>query len=124
VASRLEALGIHGGQAFWEAVRPNLRALGETIQWWRVVTGPIQPEIHSPDLLTAARDALPPEPWSAATWNEWTEAIKAATGAKGKALFQPLRLALTGSDHGPDLKTLLPLIGRDKAVARLSGLSH
>jgi glutamyl-tRNA synthetase len=124
VASRLEALGIHGGQAFWEAVRPNLRILGEANQWWRVVTGPIQPEIHSPDLLKAALAALPPEPWSEATWHEWTEAIKAATGAKGKALFQPLRLALTGSDHGPDLKTLLPLIGRDKVAARLAGLSH
>jgi glutamyl-tRNA synthetase len=124
VASRLEALGIHGGQAFWEAVRANLRMLSEASLWWRVVTGPIQPEVHSPDLLTAARAALPPEPWSEATWHEWTQAIKASTGAKGKALFQPLRLALTGLDHGPDLKTLLPLIGRDKVAARLAGLSH
>lgn len=124
VASRLEALDIHGGQAFWEAVRPNLRTLGEAAQWWRVVAGPIQPEIHSADLLTAARNTLPPEPWNEATWHEWTEAIKATTGAKGKALFQPLRLALTGSDHGPDLKALLPLIGRDKAAARLAGLPH
>lgn len=122
VASRLEALGIHGGQAFWEAVRPNLRSFNEAAEWWRVVAGPIQPEIHSPDLLAVAREALPPEPWSQATWHEWTEAIKAGTGAKGKALFQPLRLALTGAEHGPDLKSLLPLIGRERASARLAGL--
>ena len=47
--------------------------------------------------------------------------MKAATGAKGKALFMPLRLALTGLDHGPELAALLPLIGRERALARLSG---
>jgi glutamyl-tRNA synthetase len=124
VASRLEALGIEGGQAFWDAVRPNLRIFGDVAKWWRVVAGPIEPEIHSADLLTSAREMLPREPWSQSTWHEWTEAIKAATGAKGKALFQPLRLALTGYEHGPDLKMLLPLIGREKAAARLAGIPH
>jgi glutamyl-tRNA synthetase len=125
VASRLENLGAGaGGQAFWEAVRPNLRIFGEAAHWWHVVAGPIDPDIRSADFLRAARDALPPEPWSQGTWHEWTEAVKAATGAKGKALFQPLRLALTGAEHGPDLKALLPLIGREKAAARLAGFSR
>jgi glutamyl-tRNA synthetase len=123
VAARLEALGISGGKAFWEAVRPNLQLFADTGRWWRVVAGPIDPEISSGDLLQAARETLPPEPWSQTTWSEWTNAIKAATGAKGKALFQPLRLALTGADHGPELKALLPLIGRQKVEARLSGRS-
>jgi glutamyl-tRNA synthetase len=121
VAPRLEALGASGGRAFWEAVRPNLHYLADAAHWWRVVQGPITPEIAAGDVLRAARDTLPPEPWSQATWSEWTNAIKSVTGAKGKALFQPLRLALTGSDHGPELKALLPLIGREKAEARLSG---
>ncbi len=121
VASRLEAFGAAGGRAFWEAVRPNLRYLADAAQWWRVVRGPITPEIAASDVLRAALDTLPPEPWSQATWSEWTNAIKSVTGAKGKALFQPLRLALTGSDHGPELKALLPLIGREKTEARLSG---
>ena len=71
------------------------------------------------DFLRAALDALPPEPWDGATWATWTGALKAATGRKGKALFLPLRLALTGEEHGPDLATLLPLIGREKAALRL-----
>jgi len=66
---------------------------------------------------------LPPEPWSQATWSEWTNALKAKTGVKGKALFQPLRLALTGAEHGPELRALLPLIGREKADARLAGVT-
>jgi glutamyl-tRNA synthetase len=123
VEERLERLGITGGRAFWEAVRPNLRIVADAADWWRVVVGPIQPEIHSAELLEIAREKLPPEPWTEATWHEWTNAIKAATGTKGKALFQPLRLALTSYDHGPELKALLPLIGRQKASARLAGLS-
>jgi len=62
---------------------------------------------------------LPPEPWDDAVWTRWTDALKAATGRKGKALFMPLRLALTGEDHGPELRALLPLIGRARAAGRL-----
>jgi glutamyl-tRNA synthetase len=123
VADRLKELGIAGGVAFWEAVRPNLQTLADAVDWWKVVTGPIEPEIQSQELLAVAREKLPPEPWSDATWHEWTNAVKSATGAKGKALFQPLRLALTSHEHGPELKALLPLIGREKAAARLAGLS-
>ena len=64
---------------------------------------------------------LPPEPWDESTWGAWTKAVAAETGAKGRALFHPLRLALTGREHGPELKKLLPLIGRDKTLARLEG---
>ena len=68
-------------------------------------------------LAAKAADLLPPEPWDEATWGAWTKAVAAETGAKGRALFHPLRLALTGPEHGPELKKLLPLIGRAK-VAR------
>ena len=64
---------------------------------------------------------LPPEPWDEETWPAWSSAVKQATGAKGKALFSPLRLALTAREHGPELKLLLPLIGRARAQARLEG---
>jgi glutamyl-tRNA synthetase len=123
VAVRLEALGITGGKPFWDAVRGNLGRFAEVADWWRVVAGPITPEITATDVLAAARDLLPPEPWGERTWSAWSDAVKAATGAKGKALFQPLRLALTGKSHGPELKALLPLIGRAKAKARLEGRS-
>ncbi|MEJ2116867.1 MAG: glutamate--tRNA ligase, partial [Alphaproteobacteria bacterium] len=123
VANRLEADGIGGKSAFWEAVRGNLRVLADAKDWWHIVEGPIEPQIQTEAeaVLNAARDTLPPEPWSTATWSEWTKAVAAATGAKGKALFQPLRLALTGREHGPELKQVLPLIGREKAAARLEG---
>lgn len=107
--------------AFWDAVRDNLDRLPEVKHWWDVVQGHIGP-VEQPDqaeYLAQALTLLPEEPYDATTWSAWTEALKAATGRKGKALFMPLRLALTGEEHGPDLKNLLPLIGRARAAARL-----
>jgi glutamyl-tRNA synthetase len=121
VEARLSAMGIGGGEAFWEAVRGNLAHLAEAKLWWDVVEGPLAPVIEDRDLCRMAAGLLPPEPWDQATWSAWSSAVKAATGAKGKALFQPLRLALTGEEHGPELKHLLPLIGRRRAAARLEG---
>ena len=121
VASRLAAMGVGGGEAFWNAVRGNLTVLDDAKQWWQVVSGEIAPIIEDAGFLTRAMDLLPPEPWTEATWGEWTNAVKAATGAKGRALFHPLRLALTAAESGPELKALLPLIGRKKVLARLSG---
>jgi glutamyl-tRNA synthetase len=121
VAARLEGLGVGGGEAFWEAVRGNLAVLSEAKMWWGVVQGPLTPVIESPELCRQAAQLLPPEPWDEETWPAWCAAVKAETGAKGKALFHPLRLALTAAETGPELKHLLPLIGRDRALARLEG---
>lgn len=121
VAQRLEAKGITGGNAFWEAVRGNLNTFDDALMWWGVVHGAISPVIEDAAFSSKALALLPDEPWSADTWGQWTNAIKTETGAKGKALFHPLRMALTAQESGPDLKTLLPLIGRARAVARLSG---
>jgi glutamyl-tRNA synthetase len=57
--------------------------------------------------------------WSADPWHALMNALKTSTGRTGKALFMPLRRALTGRDHGPDMAALLPLIGRERAVGRL-----
>jgi glutamyl-tRNA synthetase len=121
VAGRLEAAGISGGGAFWEAVRLNLNVFDDAKLWWRIVTGPVEPQIEAPDLLAAARELLPPEPWTSESWGEWTKAVRDATGAKGKALFHPLRLALTGRSDGPELKQLFPLMGKEAVEARLGG---
>ena len=121
VAARLRAMGVDGGEGFWEAVRGNLTALGDAKHWWQVAEGPLKPVIEDRDLCRMAAGLLPPEPWDEATWSSWSSAVKQATGARGKALFQPLRLALTGEEHGPELKHLLPLIGRRRAAARLEG---
>jgi len=122
VASRLAAKGFAGvDEVFWSAVRPNLSRLDDIAEWWHVAREPIQPVIEDPDFAATASSLLPPEPWDDTTWGTWTNAVKTATGRKGKALFMPLRQALTGLDHGPELKNLLPLIGRERASARLAG---
>ena len=121
VADRLKAMDVGGGEAFWDAVRGNLSILADAKLGWRVVDGPLAPVIDEADFCLAAAKLLPPEPWNEETWPAWSSAVKAETGAKGKALFQPLRLALTGEQHGPELKALLPLIGRERAQARLEG---
>lgn len=121
VAEQLSALGIAGGEPFWLAVRGNLAKLDEAGLWWQVVQGPTTPVIADLPFVTTAAGLLPQEPFDASTWKSWTQAVAAATGAKGKALFMPLRQALTGLDHGPELAALLPLIGREKALKRLAG---
>ena len=107
--------------AFWEAVRGNLDMLGEARGWWDVVAGTIIPPVVEGDgpFLREALEALPPEPWDADIWLRWTDALKASTGRKGRALFHPLRLALTGEEKGPEMRGLLPLIGRPRAAERL-----
>ena len=118
VAARLPE-GFDAG--LWQAVRPNLTRLAEAAVWQNICRGPVIPQIEEADFARQAAELLPPEPWDETTWGAWTGAVKAATGRKGKALFLPLRLALTGLDHGPELKTLLPLIGHERAEARLAG---
>ncbi len=121
-APRMEALGFAGAnERFWRTVRPNLGRFAEVAEWWQITHAPVTPAAPDPGFIAAAAALLPPEPWSEATWGVWVERIKAETGVKGKALFLPLRLALTGREHGPELKNLLPLIGRNRALARLSG---
>ena len=121
VAARLASAGVDGGAPFWEAVKPNLARFSDVSDLWTLVKGPVIPLIEDPAFIAKAASLLPPEPWDEATWNAWTGAVAAATGAKGKALYHPLRLALTGREHGPELKKLLPLIGRARALARLNG---
>lgn len=120
-APRLAGLGIEGGEMFWLAVRANCVRLKDASDWWRVVTEtPTAPALSDEDrdFVRAAFDLLPEEPWDDTTWGTWTKAVAAATGRKGRALFMPLRQALTGLDHGPELKALLPLIGRQRSLAR------
>ena len=109
-------------EAFWLAVRGNLDLLTEARGWWDVVAGTIVPPLieGEGDFLRTALELLPQEPWSPTVWAEWTDALKGATGRKGKPLFLPLRLALTGEDHGPELRDLLPLMGRARAATRLA----
>ena len=108
-------------EAFWLAIRGNIELLSEARLWHNVTDGDIIPPVQEgeDDFLKEAASLLPPEPWNETTWKAWTTAVREKTGRSGKALFHPLRLALTGEEQGPELRDLLPLIGRSRALARL-----
>jgi glutamyl-tRNA synthetase len=103
---------------FWLAVRPNLQKLSDIKDWWEIYKNPKRVEIEDHKLLAIAAKNLP-EIINQDTWGNWTKLISAESGKKGKDLFMPLRLALTGMDHGPELKNLLPLLTREEIINRL-----
>ncbi|HHY48223.1 MAG TPA: glutamate--tRNA ligase [Alphaproteobacteria bacterium] len=118
---RLEQLGL-ADERLWLAMRENLSVFPDIVELAALVRGPVTPQIDPADreFIAEAREALPPEPWDETTWAKWTDALKARTGRKGRSLFMPLRLALTGRRDGPELKSLLPLLGRRESLDRLS----
>jgi len=109
------------GEAFWNTVRPNLNKLSDIQDWKGLVEGPVAPIIEDMDHMAQAATLLPAGVLDSNSWKVWTDAIKENTGKKGKDLFMPLRHAITGQKHGPDMASLLPLIGRDKILSRLKG---
>ncbi|MCX7284700.1 MAG: glutamate--tRNA ligase [Novosphingobium sp.] len=111
------------GEAAWDAIRPNLAHIGEAAGWWQVLTGPVTPPAFDDETrayIAEAAKAAATLDWQSDPWRALTAALKDSTGRKGKALFLPLRQALTGQDHGPEMAALLPLIAQDEAVRRLS----
>jgi len=120
VKARLEPLGL-ASEPLWLALRDNLEKFNDVVELGKIVRGPVEPVIadEDRDFIATARDMLPAEPWDLGTWALWTNALKEKTGRKGKSLFLPLRLALTGRHDGPELKSLLPLLGRKASLDRL-----
>ncbi|MDX2103162.1 MAG: glutamate--tRNA ligase [Alphaproteobacteria bacterium] len=115
-----DRLPVGADEAFWLAVRGNIAKVSDCAQWWQIICdGPAPLAERDQEFLSTAAALLPAAPFDASTWGQWTAAVKTATGKGGKALFLPLRRALTGRDHGPDLAALLPLIGRERTLARL-----
>ncbi len=110
-------------EAFWLAIRGNIDVVSDAADWWQVVTGPITPVVEDQAFLDKAAALLPDGELDEGSWKVWTGAVKEELGVKGKALFMPLRQALTGKSHGPEMNRMLILIGRDKALARLAGKS-
>lgn len=121
VAERLASLGVEGGDAFWIAVRDNLNLVSEAVDWWQICVAEITPVMDAPDVTAKAAELLPAGELGPDMWQDWTKAITTETGVKGRGLFMPLRLALTGREKGPEIAPLLPFIGRERVVARLQG---
>jgi glutamyl-tRNA synthetase len=105
----------------WAAIRPNLKSVAEAADWWDILHGHVEAKAAAEDrpLIEAAADALGALDWSEAPWPQLVSRLKEGSGRSGKALFRPLRLALTGRESGPEMAALLPLIGHEKAIARL-----
>jgi glutamyl-tRNA synthetase len=116
-------MGAPKGAAFWDSVKGNLTLFKDIADILHLIKGPVTPVIEADnvDYVSAALAALPQGELTLESWSEWTQSLKQSTGRKGRALFMPLRQALTGQAHGPEMQHLLPLIGYDKAVARLQG---
>ena len=114
VTERLTALGVPEELAgpFWNAVKDNITVLSDLDGWWRLVSEGAEPVVAPEDeeFVATALSLLPPAPHDETTWSTWTGAVKTATGRKGRGLFMPLRKALTGMDHGPEMATLLPVL--------------
>ena len=114
VADRIAALGVPADQAeaFWAVARGNITTRADLADWWALFRDGAEPLIDDEDrgFVAQALTLLPPRPWTHATWGEWTEAVKQATGRKGKGLFRPLRRALTGRDAGPEMADVMPLL--------------
>lgn len=118
---KLAMHGIECDEATWNVVRANISRISEVSAWQDIIYGKITPVVANDDreFIAAARETLPSE-LNADAWSAWTNALKEKTGRKGKSLFMPLRLAITGMDHGPEMAPLLPIIGREKIAERLA----
>ncbi len=112
VTDRIRALGVPDTQAaaFWEITRESITVQADLGAWWTVMDhgAEAQVDAEDEDFVTQALEMLPPTPWTPTTWGDWTNAVKSATGRKGRPLFRPLRRAMTGREDGPDMATLMP----------------
>ncbi|GGB42606.1 glutamate--tRNA ligase [Roseibium aquae] len=123
VRERLANLGIAADETFWTVIRGNCAKVGDALTYWNIAHGSISAVIDAEDddFVRAARAALPDGEVTPETWSVWTAVLKETTGRKGRKLFMPLRKAVTGLEHGPDMGDFLPLIGRQNILARLPG---
>ena len=121
VETRLSIIGVACSDAFWQAIRGNIGTVDEAQVWWNICMQPIVPVIVSPLVTNAAAALLPEGTLDMNVWSSWTKAVAAETGVKGRELFMPLRLALTGRDAGPEIAPLLSIMGRERVIARLRG---
>ena len=122
-AEAKQYLPTHVNEDFWEKVKTNLSKINEVEDWWKICNQVMNPVITDLNFTQIASQLLPRGVWGENTWNEWINQVKTSTNKNGKELFMPIRLALTGMEHGPELKNLLPLLGREKAFDRLNGKS-
>jgi glutamyl-tRNA synthetase len=120
VQARIAELGVPDdmAEAFWAVAKGNITVLADLEGWWTLFRDGAEPVVDDADrdFVREALALLPAQPWTQATWSEWTQAVKEATGRKGKDLFRPLRRALTGRDAGPEMADVMPLLRKVPTV--------
>lgn len=109
-------------EVFWELIKANIKDLTEVRTWWDILHGDVDADLNhgEREFIRSIILLLPSEPWNENSWDMWLAEIKPTTDRKGKDLFMPIRKALTGLEHGPEFKKLLPLLGKEKVIKRLS----
>lgn len=125
VETQLKEMGmVNADELFWHTVRPNVSNLSEAKGWYDVCCAKIMPNKDDLEFTKQAASLLPEGEFSQNTWEQWTQLVKSTTGRSGKSLFMPIRKSLTGMEHGPELKFVLMLLGREKAWQRLNGIEE
>ena len=119
VSERLKNIDEKIDEKFWNTIRSNLETVEGVKQWSDIVFDSKLIEAEDKEYIKSAMELIPDDPWDENTWELWTSAIKEKTGRKGKELFLPLREAFTGMSHGPEMKLLIQLIGREKILERV-----
>ena len=119
IEERLKKIDEKIDQKFWETIRGNLNVVEDIKQWTDIVFNSETIKPSDKDYIKIAMELIPEDPWNDETWGLWTSAIKEKTGRKGKELFLPLREAFTGLNHGPEMKLLIQLLGREKIIERV-----
>ena len=119
IEERLKKIDEKIDQKFWETIRGNLNVVEDIKQWTDIVFNSETIKPSDKDYIKIAIELIPDDPWNDETWGLWTSAIKEKTGRKGKDLFLPLREAFTGLNHGPEMKLLIQLLGREKIIERV-----
>ena len=119
VSERLKNIDEKIDEKFWNTIRSNLETVEGVKQWSDIVFDSKSIEAEDKEYIKSAMELIPDDPWDENTWELWTSAIKEKTGRKGKELFLPLREAFTGMSHGPEMKLLIQLIGREKILERV-----
>ena len=121
ISKRLSIKNINFDEKIWNVIKSNIENLSEYEKWDKIIKGSIKTDNLDSDYMKLAESLLPPEPWDEDTWGKWISSIKEISDKKGKDLFLPLRMAITGQSYGPELKNIILLMGYDKIKYRLSG---
>ena len=120
ISNQLKNFNFKISSDFWELVKGNIENLEELELWWNIIYGNIEPKYNDENFLNTALETLPEGNFDKNTWTNWTSILMEETGRKGKELYNPLRMCLTGQNKGPEMATLVFLMGRGKVLERLT----